>query len=120
MNRSWALPLLVVVPLLTACSASDPGEQVVNVYSARHYDTDDALYRAFTERTGIAVNLLEDKADVLLERIRSEGQNGPADLFVTVDAGRLYQAEQQSVFDSVDSPALDAAVPEHLRHPDGL
>ncbi|MEM9164935.1 MAG: Fe(3+) ABC transporter substrate-binding protein [Cyanobacteria bacterium P01_F01_bin.4] len=93
---------------------------VVNVYSARHYDIDDALYDRFTEQTGIKVNLVEGKSDELIERMKSEGANSPADVFITVDAGRLWRAEEANLWQPVSSEVLKAAVPENLRHPDGL
>ncbi|MEM6349660.1 MAG: Fe(3+) ABC transporter substrate-binding protein [Cyanobacteria bacterium P01_D01_bin.14] len=92
----------------------------VNVYSARHYDVDDELFDRFTEQTGIKVNVVEGKSDELIERITTEGENSLADVFITVDAGRLWRAEEAGVFQPVASAALDAAVPENLRHPDGL
>ncbi|MEM7062670.1 MAG: Fe(3+) ABC transporter substrate-binding protein [Cyanobacteria bacterium P01_B01_bin.77] len=91
----------------------------VNLYSSRHYNTDDALYEDFTQRTGIRVNLLEGKADELLERIKLEGDNSPADIFMTVDAGRLWRADQEGVFTPVSSTILEERIPESLRHPDG-
>lgn len=91
----------------------------VNLYSSRHYNTDDALYEDFTQRTGIRVNLLEGKADELLERIKLEGDNSPADIFMTVDAGRLWRADQDGVFTPVSSSVLEERIPESLRHPDG-
>jgi iron(III) transport system substrate-binding protein len=94
--------------------------QTVNLYSSRHYDTDDQLYEGFREATGIRVNVVEAEADQLIERIKSEGQNSPADLLMTVDAGRLWRAEQEGLFQPVTSAALTGAIPDHLRHPDGL
>jgi iron(III) transport system substrate-binding protein len=93
---------------------------VVNVYSSRHYDSDDVVYENFTAATGIDVNLIEGDADELIERIKTEGANSPADVLVTVDAGRLWRAESEGLFQSVESEALTAAIPENLRHPDGL
>lgn len=95
-------------------------EAVVNVYSARHYDVDDALYESFTEQTGIEVNLVEGKSDELIERIKTEGEASPADVFITVDAGRLWRAEQAGIFQPASSAVLDDKVPASLRHPDGL
>jgi iron(III) transport system substrate-binding protein len=95
-------------------------ENVVNVYSARHYDSDQAIFDAFTKKTGIKVNLLEAKADALIERLKSEGASSPADVLITVDAGRLWRAQQQGIFQSVQSDILAAQVPVNLRHPDGL
>lgn len=98
---------------------SSPG-QVVNLYSARHYDADSEIYQAFADATGIRVSLIEAEADPLIERIKSEGANSPADVLVTVDAGRLWRAEQAGLFAPVDSAALKTAIPENLRHPDSL
>jgi iron(III) transport system substrate-binding protein len=95
------------------------GDQVLNLYTSRHYQTDEALYQAFTEQTGIEVNRLEGKDDALIERVRSEGANSPADILITVDAGRLWRAEQAGLFQEVVSPLLESRVPAHLRHPEG-
>ncbi|MEO1394305.1 MAG: Fe(3+) ABC transporter substrate-binding protein [Cyanobacteria bacterium J06634_5] len=91
----------------------------VNLYSSRHYNTDDELYETFTDLTGIRVNLLEGKADELLARIENEGANGPADVFMTVDAGMLWRADQAGVFAPVSSTTLTNNIPENLRHPEG-
>ena len=95
-------------------------KEVVNIYSARHYDTDIALYTDFEQRTGIKVNLIEAASDALIERIVNEGEYSPADILITVDAGRLYRAEQRGIFKKIESDILETRVPEHLRHPDGL
>ncbi len=94
-------------------------DDVINVYSARHYDTDMAMYERFTEETGIKVNLIEGSSDALIERIKSEGQFSPADMLITVDAGRLWRAEQEGIFQPVDSAVLSERIPAHLRHPEG-
>jgi len=110
---------------LAACSenpeASAPGDNgEVNIYSSRHYDTDLRLYEDFTAETGIEVNRIEAGADALIERIVSEGEFSPADLLITVDAGRLWRAEEAGILDSVDSEVLTERLPANLRHPDGL
>ncbi|MDJ0643232.1 MAG: Fe(3+) ABC transporter substrate-binding protein [Erythrobacter sp.] len=97
---------------------ADAGE--VNLYSSRHYDTDLALYDDFTKETGITVNRIEADADALIERIASEGEFSPADLLITVDAGRLWRAEEAGVLAAVDSDVLAERLPIYLRHPDGL
>ncbi|TVQ11005.1 MAG: Fe(3+) ABC transporter substrate-binding protein [Leptolyngbya sp. DLM2.Bin27] len=94
-------------------------QRTVNLYSARHYDVDDQLYEGFRAATGIRVNLVEAESDQLIERIKSEGQNSPADVLMTVDAGRLWRAEQEGLFQPVNSAALEV-IPDNLRHPDGL
>jgi iron(III) transport system substrate-binding protein len=95
-------------------------EPELNLYTSRHYQTDEALYDRFTELTGIRINRLEGKGDQLIERIRSEGVNSPADILITVDAGRLWRAEQAGLFQPIESAVLEERVPAHLRHPDGL
>ncbi|NEO77867.1 Fe(3+) ABC transporter substrate-binding protein [Moorena sp. SIO4G3] len=92
--------------------------EVVNVYSSRHYKTDDDLYDNFTRITGIEVNLIEGKANPLIERIKSEGANSPADVLITVDAGRLWKADQAGIFAPVNSSELNSKIPANLRHPD--
>ncbi|HEY9037339.1 MAG TPA: extracellular solute-binding protein [Roseovarius sp.] len=92
----------------------------VNVYSSRHYDSDDALYEAFTKDTGITVNRIEGKADELIARLEAEGENSPADVLITVDAGRMARAEEAGVLQPYTSDAIDNAVPAYLRHPDNL
>lgn len=110
--------LIVLVALALPLPAT--ADEVVNVYSARHYDTDDALYKQFEADTGIKVNIIEGGSDALLERLRREGRRSPADLFITVDAGRLNKAEELGIFQPVSSSVLEERVPENLRHPDGL
>ncbi|MEM8804888.1 MAG: Fe(3+) ABC transporter substrate-binding protein [Cyanobacteria bacterium P01_G01_bin.38] len=92
---------------------------VVNLYSSRHYNTDDELYDEFTRQTGIRVNLLEGEADALLERLKVEGENTPADVFMTVDAGMLWRAQEAGIFAPVSSSTLTQQIPESLRHPEG-
>ena len=94
-------------------------EKVVNIYSARHYKTDAALYEGFTKHTGIKVNLIEGGEDALIERVRNEGARSPADVLITVDAGRLWRAEQLALFQPVKSALLDSRIPGSFREPSG-
>ena len=110
--------LLSIAFVVTGLSSAF-ADEVVNVYSARHYDTDMAMYERFTEETGIKVNLIEGSSDALIERIKSEGQFSPADMLITVDAGRLWRAEKEGIFQPVDSAVLSERIPAHLRHPEG-
>ncbi len=116
---------------LVACAPSEPSDVekndmkvkdngVVNIYSSRHYDTDLRLYSDFTKQTGIKVNRIEAKSNALIERIKTEGNFSPADLLITVDAGVLWRAENEGIIQSISSPVLDARIPTHLRHPEGL
>jgi iron(III) transport system substrate-binding protein len=106
--------------VLAFAAAGTAAAQEVNIYNARHYGTDQQLWDAFTKETGIAVNVVEAGHDELIQRLEAEGANSPADIFITVDAGRLALAAEKDLFASVKSPVLDADVPAHLRHPDGL
>jgi iron(III) transport system substrate-binding protein len=106
-----------VFSMLVSPLAFAQTEPVVNLYSARHYSTDEALYTNFTKATGIKVNRIEAGEDALLARIKSEGEKSPADVFLTVDAGRLWIADQQGLFAPIDSPALNARIPEIFRLP---
>ena len=80
--------------VLFSCVQTSIAEEVVNVYSARHYDTDMALYERFTEETGIKLNLIEGGSDALIQRIVNEGEFSPAAKMITVDAGRLWRAAE--------------------------
>jgi iron(III) transport system substrate-binding protein len=117
MNR--LAPLALTLAVAAALPALGE-EKVLNLYSSRHYQTDDALYDNFTKRTGIKVNRIEANEDALLERLKNEGARSPADVLVTVDAGRLWRAEQLGLFQPVRSKVLMEAIPGELRHPDGL
>ena len=81
-------------------------DAVLNLYSARHYQTDEALYANFTKATGIRINRIEAGDEQLLERLRSEGANSPADVLLIVDASRLYNAQQLGLFQAVADDVL--------------
>ena len=119
MKRLAPLALALAVATANALPALAQ-EKVLNLYSSRHYQTDDALYANFTRQTGIKVNRIEANEDALLERLKNEGARSPADVLVTVDAGRLWRAEQLGLFQPVSSKALMERIPGELRHPDGL
>lgn len=119
MTRQFLSALLGAL-LVGASGIGPSGAQEVNIYNARHYGTDQQLWDAFTKETGIAVNVVEANHDELIQRLVAEGENSPADIFITVDAGRLALAAEKDLFASIKTPVLDADVPAHLRHPDGL
>ena len=107
---------------LAAAAFSIPSlgqENVVNIYSGRHYQTDEALYAGFTKATGIKVNRIEAGEDAIIERNRNEGARSPADVMITVDAGRLWRAEQLGLFQPVKSATLESRIPESFREPGG-
>ncbi len=91
----------------------------VNVYSHRHYAADKQLFETFEKKTGIKVNVVKAKADELIKRLESEGENSPADILITADAARLHLAKSKGLLQSVDSAFLNATVPAKLRDRDG-
>jgi len=119
--------LLATGASLIALSACSPAEQsaeqdagVVNVYTARHYSSDDAVYAGFTAATGIEVNVQEASGDLLIERVRAEGARSQADVVITVDAGRLWRAKEAGLFQPAPELAdIVETVPANLRDPDG-
>lgn len=92
--------------------------QEVNLYSSRHYDTDERLYSDFTEATGITINRIEGKADELLARMAAEGENSPVDVFLTVDTVRITRAKEMDLLQPVESEILEARIPAYLQDDD--
>jgi iron(III) transport system substrate-binding protein len=112
------LSAIIATALATLSASAVAEENVLNLYSARHYQTDEALYANFTKETGIKINRIEGKEDELLERIKNEGNNSPADIFLTVDAARLAKAHELGLFTPVASKVLESRIPAHLRTED--
>ena len=116
------MSVIKLFALLSALALSVPAaaqDSVLNLYSSRHYQTDEDLYAGFTRQTGIRINRIEAGEDALIARIRSEGERSPADVLITVDAGRLWRAEQMGLFQPVRSAVLDARIPASFREPGG-
>lgn len=110
------LVALLAATLLPALAAAAGGE--VNIYNSRHYTTDNQLWDGFTRTTGIKVNIINADHDQLIQRIIQEGDSGPADVLITVDAGRLVLAAEKNLFAPVKSTALENTIPPYLRDPD--
>ena len=121
LNRPLSRFRLIACLLLAAAQPATGWAQgkVLNLYSSRHYQTDEALYSGFTRQTGIKVNRIEGTEDALLERLRNEGPNSPADVLITVDVARLWRAQQMNLFLPVKSAVLEQRIPAHLREPGG-
>ncbi|MBG9544433.1 iron deficiency-induced protein A [Cytobacillus firmus] len=96
-------------------TASKKEEQVVNVYTARHYEADEQVYKDFTEETGIKVNVVKGEAEELIERLKREGESTEADLFITVDGGVLAHAKDNDILQPVESDVISENVPENMR-----
>lgn len=109
---AFATAILAGMPAI----AQEGGE--LNLYSSRHYDTDERLYSNFEEQTGITVNRIEANADELIARMEAEGANSPADVFLTVDTSRLERAKAAGLLQSVDSDVLERRIPGYLQDAD--
>lgn len=113
--RTSSLTLLALATM-TATSAFADGD--VNIYSSRHYDTDERLYSDFEDQTGITINRIEGNADELIARMNAEGANSPADVLITVDTSRLERAKNAGVLQSIDSAILEDRIPAHFQDAD--
>lgn len=115
--------LLIVPSLIWSCTSpqqkQEATEQIVNVYTQRHYDADEQVFKMFTEKTGIKVNVVKAGADELINRLEMEGENSPADLFITVDAARLNRAKSKGLLAPVEI-ATQSSLPVSLSDPDKM
>jgi iron(III) transport system substrate-binding protein len=113
------IALVVSVAGFTVASGqAEDTDNVVHVYSHRHYDTDQELFRRFEEVSGMRVEVVEAGADELIQRLEAEGRNTPADLLITVDAGRLYQASDRELLQPLGSEVAAERLPQYLRDPE--
>lgn len=123
-QRSWrrarriASLTVVLSAALGSWTVAQAQEQVLNLYSARHYQTDEALYNNFTKATGIKINRVDADDAGILTRLESEGASSPADVVLLVDAARLWRAETRGLFQPIKSPLLEARIPATLRSAD--
>ncbi|WP_042422730.1 Fe(3+) ABC transporter substrate-binding protein [Comamonas granuli] len=115
MSKTSLPALLGTCALALAAGAATAQEQVVNLYSARHYSTDEALYNDFTKATGIKINRVDADDAGILARLKAEGTASPADVILLVDAARLYKGEMEGLFKPIQSKLLNDAIPAHLR-----
>ena len=117
-RRCAALAALTSLTIMTAPLAWAQ-DTVLNLYSARHYQTDEALYANFTKATGIKINRVDADDAGILARLQSEGSASPADVILLVDAARLWRAEADGLFQPVKSETLESRIPATLRGKDG-
>ncbi|CAM3814663.1 extracellular solute-binding protein [Polynucleobacter antarcticus] len=123
MTTQQALKIVTMCGLMVSALASvnaqsikeGGGNKELNLYSARHYQTDEALYKNFTNKTGIKINRIEADDNALGERLKSEGANSPADVILMVDAARLWRAQIDGFFKPIESKYLESRIPENLR-----
>lgn len=109
---------MVNIFILFLCVGFSVLKAEINVYSHRHYDSDKILFEEFTRKTGIKINVVKGSADQLIQRLISEGENSPADVLLTVDAGRLSRAKNAGVLQAVKSKKLYSNVPKNMRDSD--
>ena len=101
--------------LLALMGSAQAQEQVLNIYSARHYPTDEALYSNFTKATGVKINRVDADDAGILARLKAEGTASPADVILLVDASRLWRGEVEGLFQPIKSKLLDEAIPAQYR-----
>ncbi|WP_291781437.1 Fe(3+) ABC transporter substrate-binding protein [Cecembia sp.] len=120
MFKQFLQSLLIVLGgiLFFACGTGENQEEV-NVYTHRHYEADQKLFDMFTEATGIKVNVVSASADELIQKLELEGANSPADVLITVDAGRLHRAQEKGLLQAINSPTLESNIPAKFRDPEG-
>ena len=111
------LSLLSAVGLSAAQAQTNApaSEKVLNLYSARHYATDETLYATFTKTTGIKINRVDSDDAGIISRLKAEGSASPADLILLVDAARLTKADAEGLFQPIKSKLLDDSIPANLR-----
>jgi len=107
--------LATAIALLSVSASALAQEQVVNLYSARHYSTDEALYSNFTKATGIKINRVDSDDAGIVARLKAEGTASPADVILLVDAARLYRGDVDGLFQPIQSKVLEDAIPANLR-----
>ena len=112
---SLALSALTALTTGLFSASAMANEQVINLYSARHYPTDEALYNDFTKATGIKINRVDSDDAGIIARLKAEGSASPADVILLVDAARLWRGEADGLFLAVKSKTLESAVPALLR-----
>ena len=118
MKNALKSSVLALAAAAVLCPVAASAEGELNLYSSRHYDTDERLYSDFEEMTGITINRIEGKADELITRMQAEGANSPADILLTVDTSRLERAKNAGVLQPVDSSLLEARIPGYLQDED--
>lgn len=110
--------LFLLVLLFFSCKQNTQDTDVLNVYTHRHYESDQELFRMFEAQTGIKVNVINASADELIQKMTLEGRNSPADVLITVDAGRLHRAKESDLLQPIQSKIIDSIVPNHLKDKD--
>jgi len=114
--------ILIIFALLTlsSCISEQKNSNEVNLYSQRHYTVDEMQYEAFEQETGIKVNVIKANADELIERLKNEGSNSPADLFISVDAGKLQKASELDLLQKISNDQINSNISDDLKDVNGF
>lgn len=113
--------LLLIAVSIIGCKSENKKEsdKILTVYTHRHYESDQELFKRFEKESGIKLNIVNASADELIQKMSLEGEQSPADVLITVDAGRLYRAKSQDLLQSFTSKLVDSIVPKYLKDDDG-
>lgn len=115
--------IIILLAVFSCSTGNQRNEEAkseeVNVYTHRHYEVDQLLFQRFTELTGIKVNVINASADELIQKLEIEGESSPADVLITVDAGRLHRAKEKDLLRPVTSDLLNQNIPANFRDPEG-
>jgi len=121
MKTAFKIALIGIAMMsIASCNSTSTKQEVVNVYTHRHYEADQQLFDQFTEETGIAVNVVSASADELIQKLELEGEGSPADVLITVDAGRLHRANEKGLLQAVQSDILSQNIPPKFRSLEGF
>ena len=114
------ITLILLLTILFGCSHQPKSSEVLNIYSKRHYQVDKDLFKKFEQENNIKINVVKASADELIERIKTEGENCPADLLITVDAGKLYKAANEKLLKKINSKEINKHIKAELLDPNGF
>ena len=112
--------ILLSLLVLASCSNQNKETEVLNLYSKRHYNVDKELFAKFEEENNIKVNVVKASSDELIERIKTEGENCPADLLITVDAGKLFKAANENLLQKINVENIQPNIKPELRDPNNF
>ena len=112
------LKTLIITLFIISCSNEKKSNEI-NLYSQRHYAVDKKQYENFEKLTGIKINVIKANADELIERLKNEGENSPADLFISVDAGKLYKASKMNLLQEINSEKINQNISNDLKDRNG-
>ena len=112
--------IIVLTFIIAGCSTNVKKNEEINLYSQRHYNVDKKQYENFEKKTGIKINVVKAGADELIERLKNEGDNSPADLFITVDAGKLQKGSELGLFQKINLESVNSNIDPELKDPSGF